>query len=76
MLSGLTHHSDQAVNITEKKKKSHNTPSEEKKKQTDFRAFWYQNSGTWIFLPMLFLHLSKLLFQAILCIEQESFYCK
>lgn len=75
MLSGLTHHSDQAVNITEKKKKRVVTP-QVKKKKTDFRAFWYQNSGTWIFLPMLFLHLSKLLFQAILCIEQESFYCK
>lgn len=52
MLNGLTHHSDQAVNTTKKKKKSRNTPSE--KKITDFRVFWYQNSGTWIFLPYAF----------------------
>lgn len=74
MLNGLTHHSDQAVNTTEKKKKSRNT--QVKKKKNDFRAFGIRTQALGFSYLMLFQHLSKLLFQAILCIGQESFYCK
>lgn len=67
MFNGLTLHSDQSLNTTKKRKKrsqSRNTLSEN---NSYFRAFWYQNSGTWILLPYafffsFFLHLSKLLF--------------